>query len=319
MKLSPFYLIFSLLAYVNGYSVEVYNELKHFAYVSNAAYCVSTPLLPTLLQTGSVLMQKDGLRVVNVFKPRILDERVSCSGYIGLNDTAKKIVIAFRGSVTVPDWLVDFSFIPTQYVPVKSDKRCEGNCLVHHGVYNQFKAGFNEIYGTLSKVIQQHPDYEVVVTGHSLGGGYAYLMGLELQLLGHKPHVITYAGLRMGNVDLNRWYDKVFDNVKKAEELKNGGNPRNAYIRLVQTRDIVPLVPTGPIYTHAGILFTITDVNSDIPLQAGVRFDGCNTKLTELVGDILFSGKILSLVRILDHNKFFRRMALPCTENSLKL
>ncbi|AAS51114.1 ACL114Wp [Eremothecium gossypii ATCC 10895] len=319
MKLSPFCLIFSLLASVNGYSVEVYNELKHYAYISNAAYCVSAPLLPSMLQKGSVFMEKDGLRVLNVFQPKILDERVSCSGYIGLNDTAKKIVIAFRGSVTVPDWLVDFSFLPTNYVPVKSDKRCEGTCLVHHGVYDQFKVAFPDIYAVFQKIAQQHPDYEVTVTGHSLGGGYAYLMGLELQLLGHKPHVITYAGLRMGNADLNKWYDKVFDNVKKVEDLKNGGNPRNAYIRVVQSRDIVPMVPTGPIYTHAGILFTITDVDSEVPLQSGVRLDGCNTKLKELVGDILFSGKLLSLVRLLDHNKFFRRMALPCTDNSLKL
>ncbi|AAS53133.1 AER454Cp [Eremothecium gossypii ATCC 10895] len=313
LLLLPFFL------HVHSFSDEMFDTLKYVSYLTNSVYCVNTLILTDPFHDGKWYMEQQGLNVVKVFDPDMTRGQFSCYSMIAINDTAKQISIIFRGSVTIQDWIVDFIFPGVPYQPLSGAGKCTGDCFVHSGVYEQFKLAYNDIYSAFKPVHDAHPDYEVIITGHSLGGGYAYLMAIELQLLGYKPLVVTYGGMRIGGADVNKWIDGLFNSEEVAKRVRNNESPRNAFYRVVQEFDIVPLVPPGPAYTHAGVQFTIRDDSSFWAPKSAVTFEGANPPLREIITNILLSGRMLDLLRAGSHVKYFRRLAIPCFQDSVSI
>ncbi|AGO11515.1 AaceriAER454Cp [[Ashbya] aceris (nom. inval.)] len=299
-------------------SDEMLDTLQYVSYLANTVYCVESLLLTDPFHNGKWYMEQQGLKVNMIFDPGNRGQ-MSCYSQIAVNDTAKQISIVFRGSVTIQDWLVDFDFLGTPYESLSGAGKCPGDCFVHEGVYQQFKLSFKDLYAQFKEVHDAHPDYEVIVTGHSLGGGYTYLMGIELQLLGYKPLVVSYGALRMGGTDMNNWVDSLFHSEEVAKRVNNNEAPRNAFYRVVQEYDLVPLVPPGPAYNHAGVQFTIRDDSSFWAPRSSVTFEGAKPPLKEILTNILLSGRLLDLLRTISHLKYFRRMAIPCLPDSVSI
>ncbi|AAS53131.1 AER452Cp [Eremothecium gossypii ATCC 10895] len=301
------------------YSDEMFRTLEYDSYLSNTIYCVEKLFLSDPFHNGQYYMEKQGLDLVKVFHTDILRGQISCTSMIAVNHTAKQISIIYRGSVTVFDWIVDFSFPPVPYEPASGAGKCPGNCLVHIAVYDQFKLTFHEVYSEFKSVYDAHPDYEVIVTGLSLGGGYAYLMGIEMQLMGYKPRVTTFGGMRVGNKEMNKWVDELFQSEEIAKRVNNNETPHNAFYRVVQAFDIVPLVPPGPIFNQAGVQFTIRDDGTFHPAKEAVTFEGAKPHLKEIISDILLNGRFLDLLRVPVHVNYLRRMGPPCLPDSQSL
>ena len=99
----------------------------------------------------------------------------------------------------------------------------------------------------------QYPDYEIVFTGHSLGGAEAHLGAVDFYLsnttLGDRISLITFGQPRVGNV---AWANFV-------ESLPFASR----YARIVRQKDPVPHVGfrNHPLmdFAHAGQQFEISD------------------------------------------------------------
>ncbi len=150
------------------------------------------------------------------------------------------IVVAFRGTriQDLPDILADISFLP----------ELTGNGFVHSGfqkallsagVWDEVKAYLGNISGTQL----------ILFTGHSLGAALATLARRVYRDPKGRQHALyTFGSPRVGD-----------------ELIYCSNYPASDY-RIVNDRDVVPHVPTPPLYGHVG-----SPMGSDaLPLAGGV-------------------------------------------------
>ncbi|KAJ5500542.1 Lipase class 3 [Penicillium expansum] len=147
----------------------------------------------------------------------------SC-GYIALSHTpsAKQIILAFRGTYSITNTIIDLSAYPQAYipypdpeenttstVPVPAGPHCE-NCTIHAGFMRSWLHTRTEILPAITTLRQQYPDYAITLVGHSLGGAVAALAGLEMRLKGWDATVTTFGEPMIGNAAFAAFLDEQF-------------------------------------------------------------------------------------------------------------
>jgi alpha-beta hydrolase superfamily lysophospholipase len=61
----------------------------------------------------------------------------------------------------------------------------------------------------VAEQLAQHPDYQLLIIGHSMGGALATLLGLSYQNYRKSPLVITFGQPRVGNPAFAQFVDEV--------------------------------------------------------------------------------------------------------------
>ncbi|KAL4959134.1 lipase family protein [Aspergillus stella-maris] len=97
------------------------------------------------------------------------------TGYLALDKSRKLLVLAFRGSVSSSNWRDDLVALP---IPVPS--LCL-NCWVHEGFHAAWNSVRRSVVGVLDDALAAHSDYQLVFTGHSLGGAIATMAATRLR------------------------------------------------------------------------------------------------------------------------------------------
>lgn len=104
---------------------------------------------------------------------------------MAVDTTREEIVVAFRGSSTIRNWIADFDFVLVPY------EYCDG-CYVHDG----FKESWDQIktyaLSYLESAFTTYPDYTLTVTGHSLGAAVGTIAATELRETGYEPPVLEH-------------------------------------------------------------------------------------------------------------------------------
>jgi triacylglycerol lipase len=90
------------------------------------------------------------------------------------------IVLSFRGSRTLGNWITD-----SEYEQVPINGICPG-CYVHHGYYYAWGNFSQYIMLSINQVAAQYPHYRIIFTGHSFGGALATL-GAVLEGTANRP------------------------------------------------------------------------------------------------------------------------------------
>jgi hypothetical protein len=157
---------------------------------------------------------------------------------ITLSETQKRVSVVFRGSETRSDWYYDLMI---------SKRKIEDNVYVHNGFYQQLHVNNNyeKIKQSIEKVLESDDkkDYEVLVTGHSLGAALATLFGyLYSRETPRQIKIISFASPRIGNAGFKTRFDS-------QENL--------IHYRITNNRDIIT---TSPMinYKHVGINIHLT-------------------------------------------------------------
>ena len=159
---------------------------------------------------------------------------------ITISHKQKRISFIFRGSNQLIDWIHDFMICK---------KEISENIYVHLGFYKSlFKENlFNNLKEDLKKLIEELPDYDLYITGHSLGAGLTTLFGyLISDIIDKNITLITFASPRVGNKE---W----------ANDFNKKKNLR--HFRFVNQKDIVTSVPYLYFY-HVGNCILINKNNS---------------------------------------------------------
>lgn len=149
------------------------------------------------------------------------------TGFLAADHERKELVLAVRGSQSKSNWNTNKKFTLTDWKGV-----CE-ECEVHRGFLEAYEAVKAQVIAALVKATGKYPEYQLVVTGHSLGGAMATVIATSLREekawkdVAKDPVLYTYGAPRVGNPAL----------IAKIEA------PPNKNYRVTKGSDPVPHVP----------------------------------------------------------------------------
>lgn len=237
-------------------SAQLFSELEEFARIVDISYCVGIGGFGIRKPFSCLSRCSDfpAFELVTTWNtgPLLADS----SGYIAVDHGKQRIVVAFRGTYSIANTIVDLSTISQKYESYPStggghdQVQCD-NCTVHSGFYSSWLQTRNRILPALLRPLQLYPSYSVHLVGHSLGGAVAALGGLAFQAEGYDPTVTTFGEPRIGNKQLTKFLDERFN-------LQDSGHQEERkYRRITHVDDPVPLLPLSEWgYTsHAGEIF----------------------------------------------------------------
>jgi hypothetical protein len=123
----------------------------------------------------------------------ISDEESDTQGYIGIHEEHATIYVVLRGSTSFQNWIDDFDALQVPFID-SGVLNCV-NCYVHEGFYYAWNRVAPTVLSDVRKLKQKYPKYEIVATGHSLGGALATLAAIALQLEFNGHHYLEESSL----------------------------------------------------------------------------------------------------------------------------
>ncbi|KAG5471304.1 hypothetical protein LSCM1_01381 [Leishmania martiniquensis] len=192
-----------------------YAEAWRAHFFSRATYCKSSDVRswkcgPACSSVGAIEMKA----VMSNFLPGTF-------GFVGADHVKGQIVVAYRGTNNVQNFLADLNLLQKNY---DKSSTCGKRCKVHAGFYDSYKSLRQQTRDNVLRLIQDHPTYEILVTGHSLGGAMAVLAAADLQehlnrlkcSSACKPvSLYTFGAPRVGNAAFAKWVDALLANGAK--------------------------------------------------------------------------------------------------------
>ncbi|KAJ5893567.1 hypothetical protein N7495_005258 [Penicillium taxi] len=181
------------------------------------------------------------------------------AGFVAVDHTKKALILAFRGSYSLRNWLVDIEF------ELIDPGLCEG-CLADLGFWNSWILVRDDVLQVIKDAVSNHSDYELLVVGHSLGAAIATLVAADLRSRGYPSlPLYAYASPRVGN-------------PKMASYITAQGNN----YRFTHINDPVPKMPlliqgyvhvSPEYYITSGNNITVTTSDVEV-LEGAINLNG---------------------------------------------
>lgn len=108
------------------------------------------------------------------------------TGYIATDSTNQLIVVAFRGSETLKNFIADVEFPLT---PVDICTGCNGET----GFWSSWTEARAEVLNAVQQAVAANPSYKILSVGHSLGGAIAAFAAAELRNSGYVVDMVRPA------------------------------------------------------------------------------------------------------------------------------
>lgn len=183
----------------------------------------------------------------------VIDSESSFQGIVGYSADRDAIVIAFRGSSNLKNWIANVKFVKTKAYNDFPE------ALVHRGFYKLYQKVAAQVLASIQKLRQEHATAVILVTGHSLGGAIASICAFELKFLHDlDAHAVyTFGQPRLGNFAF--------------AQLMNNYVP--SLNRVIHAKDVVPhMLPSYLRYYHSktevrNVVKIHFKVSLSVPLQ----------------------------------------------------
>ncbi|KAL0586249.1 hypothetical protein ABG067_004098 [Albugo candida] len=221
---------------INQYDEELASYLVG---ISSAMYCPASKLLGWKCVACSHAGPLQNTEVVS-------DSQNTFQGTVGYSSDRDAIVISFRGSSNIKNWIANIKF---------RKKRAYNEypeALVHRGFYELYQKVAAQVLASIRKIRHEHATAVILLTGHSLGGAIASICAFELKLLhGLDAHAVyTFGQPRLGNLAFAKLVQYYVPNL----------------FRVIHADDLVPRLPPSYLHYH----HSATEVRKFHKLQIGV-------------------------------------------------
>jgi predicted lipase len=115
---------------------------------------------------------------------------------VGVDKVKNRIVIAFRGSKTLSNWIANLKF-----ARVDSPFQECYNCRVHKGFLDDYNSIADDLFKAVNEIRTKTGINSVLVTGHSLGAALALYAAVDLVIHDGfaQPVLYTFGLPRVGN------------------------------------------------------------------------------------------------------------------------
>ncbi|KAJ5649215.1 Lipase class 3 [Penicillium longicatenatum] len=230
-----------------------YDNLYLFAQYSAAAYCSNN--VDTTSTGDSITCSADNCPQVQSATTKTLyefdesNDYGDTAGFLVVDETNDLIVLSFRGSTDISNWVANLDFV------FNDDSGLCTGCDVHSGFWKAWETVADDVTAKIDSAQSTYPGYQLVVTGHSLGGALAALAGTALRNAGYTLDLYTYGQPRVGNDAL-------------AEYMTSQGS----LWRTTHTDDIVPRIPPELFgYAHASPEYWITSADDVTVTDADIE------------------------------------------------
>lgn len=168
------------------------------------------------------------------------------TGFIALDHTNKAVIVSFRGSRSIDNWLtnLDFGLVSTDLC---------ARCTAHAGFWRSWTDARDVVVPAVKATATAYPDYQIAITGHSLGGAIAPFAAAQLRNQGMKVALYTFGSPRIGGTTLSSYISG-----------QGGGN-----YRVTHWNDPVPRLPLLTLgYVHLSPEYYI-GVKNKLDVKAG--------------------------------------------------
>lgn len=229
------------------------------AQIADLRYNVKWAFYAYDAKEGDTLLQS--MKIIGSIK---FDTRV----VMGYDAARQFIVISFRGSSNLMNWISDANYPKSDYV-----KEGCSSCSVHTGFLNSYSSLVTEVQQYLPVLFSTYSGARVVVTGHSLGAAQAVLGAIDVKLWGYTPYLYTYGCPRVGESNFANY----FNSIVTATNL-----------RAVYLDDPVPnLAPQVMNYVHGA---------------TEIHFYSCSTYLADPA--FADDGQMMNIFKAADHSLY---------------
>ncbi|KAF2193698.1 alpha/beta-hydrolase [Zopfia rhizophila CBS 207.26] len=240
-------------------STDVFSKLKFFSQYSAAAYCegnnnsTGTKIVCPVGNCPDV--QSANTNTVSEFENSLATD---VTGFVATDSTNQLIVISFRGSQSLRNWITNLNF------PVDETDIC-ADCEASRGFWRSWKEAQGGVLTAVKTARAENPNFKLVSTGHSLGGALASLAAGVLRSQGVTVDLYTYGAPKIGQTNL----------VKYLSQTDRGSN-----FRVTHLDDPVPRLPPSLFgYRHISPEYYISSGNTAQPTANDVtRYEGVNNK-----------------------------------------
>lgn len=254
-------------------SSTFFSEIERLARLVDISYCVGTSGIYQPFSCASRCKDFPNLRLESTWNTGVLMSD-SC-GYVAIDHGSQDgiqspaVIVAFRGTYSLANTVVDLSTVPQEYVPYpepgdgggnKTEQPHCANCTVHMGFLESWRQARRLVLPVLKAARARHPTYPIHLVGHSLGGAVACLAALELSMslgLGQDQlRVTTFGEPQAGNAGFADYVDRVFGNLGALDGYDTDLEARS-YRRVTHVDDPVPLLPLAEwgYRPHGGEVF----------------------------------------------------------------
>lgn len=195
-----------------------YNESTalYLAHVTSVSYCQEPHIRNWSCQPCALVPRLTAVQVVK-------DTKDNFQGLVGYSPQYDAVVVAFRGSMDLTNWIDNMTFIKKRayhaYPAVK----------VHQGFYWVYRSVADQLVPAIQTLLSSYPNARVMVTGHSLGAAVAAICTFELTFLDGVvvDALYSFGEPRVGNADFSAMLHNATIDV----------------FRITHYRDVVPHLP----------------------------------------------------------------------------
>lgn len=212
-------------------------------YYAKTSFCPTTELLNWTCLLCQSNFSKDGITGATVFD----NATTGAQAFVLYNPTSNTIVVSFRGSDNLPNWIYDLDFFQIKY----SDFDCSGPatmnatekiCKVHRGFLDVYHSVSVGLIKAVQSLYATYPNASVLVTGHSLGAAVSILAAVDLVKVLEKSsgpslslQLYNFGEPRVGNPAWAYWvHNSVFGSAEESSKVQ---------YRVTHKHDPVPLIP----------------------------------------------------------------------------